>query len=102
MVSCKAGGDSKFGCLDDGFMMMATKNQKKVMFPDLTKEGPFKAVGTEQLYKVAEKGSGETFTVYISDTTILATDLIMFWYTESYYKTYEDDNSGTTCFDVTA
>lgn len=86
MVSCKAGGDSKFGCKDEGFMMMATKNYNKVIFPDLTKEGPHKAVGTKELYKVDNKGSGETFTVYVSDPTILATDLIMFWYTETYYK----------------
>jgi hypothetical protein len=42
------------------------------------------------------------FTVYVSDPTILATDLIMFWYTETYYKDTEGDNGGTVCFDVTA
>lgn len=41
-------------------------------------------------------------TLYPKEDFILASDLLEFWFTENYYKHTEEDNSGTTCFKLTA
>jgi hypothetical protein len=47
-VRCATNGKSNFGCANDGYMMMATKNYNNIMFPDLTKTGPHKAEGNKR------------------------------------------------------